>query len=67
MSLYNLSIAYSRMRRERDDAVGEYEFIKELVTGLLLDKSPGAFTFLKIIADEHREAELAEMEEQKAA
>ena len=59
MSLANLSRHYQRMRRERDDAVGEYQFLGELIAGYFLDKSPAALTFLTVIAEELRRAETA--------
>lgn len=65
MSLANLSVAYSRMRQERDDAVGEYHFLEELIAGHILDNSAAALTFLTIVAEEQRKSERAA--EQKAA
>jgi hypothetical protein len=65
MSLANLSRHYERMRQERDDAVGEYHFLEELIAGHILDNSPGALTFLTVVAQEQRKAEKAA--EQKAA
>lgn len=65
MSLVNLSRHYERMRQERDDAVGEYHFLEELIAGHILNNSKAALEFLTIIAEEQRKAESAA--EQKAA
>lgn len=59
MSLTNLSRAYVRMRAERDDAVGEYGVLTDLVADLVLDKSEAAREWLEVIAAEHRKAQEA--------
>jgi hypothetical protein len=57
MSLANLSRAYAQMRTERDDAVGEYGVLTDLVAGHILDKSDAAREWLEVIAAEHRKAQ----------
>lgn len=56
MSLANLSRAYTRMQFERDDAVGEYGVLADLVADLVVDKSDAAREWLVVIAAEHRKA-----------